>query len=263
MQTLEARPETLDLRTAADELGVHYQTAYKWVRSGRLGATKVRGRYEVDTSEVERVAVERAEPDPPPQRRPRGGYGELAGRAFRLLMAGDENGLRKLVTGLLDSAVPLRTVIGEVLVPCLVEVGEQWSAGRLDIATEHRCSVLVERCITENMPNPRGRRRGTAVVTAAEGDLHSLPTTMAAAALREDNWRVHHLGANMPTDETVEFCEREQPDLVVVAVTHPERLASAEEVAERLAVHGISTLIGSPGASLGDLVSRAREVNRP
>jgi hypothetical protein len=31
-------------------------------------------------------------------------------------------------------------------------------------------------------------------VSAVSGDRHSLPTTMAAVALRVANWQVHHLG---------------------------------------------------------------------
>jgi excisionase family DNA binding protein len=36
-----ARPETLTLHEAAERLGVHYMTAYRYVRHGQLFATKV------------------------------------------------------------------------------------------------------------------------------------------------------------------------------------------------------------------------------
>ena len=39
--------ERIDLQEAARRLGVHYQTAYRWVREGRLTAVRVRGRYEL------------------------------------------------------------------------------------------------------------------------------------------------------------------------------------------------------------------------
>ena len=40
-------PPLIELRDAAAELGVHYQTAYRWVRSGQLPATMVAGKYAV------------------------------------------------------------------------------------------------------------------------------------------------------------------------------------------------------------------------
>src|SRR3990170_3863777 len=41
MQRAPVTDETLSLRECADRLGVHYMTAYKYVRHGRLAATKV------------------------------------------------------------------------------------------------------------------------------------------------------------------------------------------------------------------------------
>lgn len=254
---------SVDLQHAAEKLGVHYQTAYKWVRSGRLPAARVNGRYEVSLEDIERLEAERARPSAPPVRRPRGGYDTLADRAFRMLVMGDEEGVRKLTSGLVDNGVPIGEVIEGVFVPSLVEVGEQWHAGRLDIATEHRCSAIVERVIGENMPNPRGRRRGTAVTAAPQGDLHSLPTTMATAALRDDNWRVQHLGANMPAAEIVRFCSRERPDLVVLTATAPDAAKSAASTAEELASIGIPTLVGGAGRTLTELVESAREARKP
>jgi excisionase family DNA binding protein len=50
----------MQLREAADALGVHYQTAYAWVRQGSLPARK-RGRgYEVETADVRALAARRS-----------------------------------------------------------------------------------------------------------------------------------------------------------------------------------------------------------
>jgi excisionase family DNA binding protein len=52
------------LKTAARRLGVHYQTAYRWVRSGQLVAVKVGAGYEISDAalarfEAQRTALER------------------------------------------------------------------------------------------------------------------------------------------------------------------------------------------------------------
>lgn len=53
------RQDTVNLKEAAHHLGVHYQTAYKWVRSGELVAVRVGGRYEVSTAAIERFEAAR------------------------------------------------------------------------------------------------------------------------------------------------------------------------------------------------------------
>ena len=50
----------MNLKTAALRLGVHYQTAYRWVRSGQLVAVKVGAGYEISEAAVARLQAQRA-----------------------------------------------------------------------------------------------------------------------------------------------------------------------------------------------------------
>jgi MerR family transcriptional regulator, light-induced transcriptional regulator len=250
--------ESLGLQEVAEQLGVHYQTAYRWVRSGRLPSALVGGRYEVTPAAVARFAAQRAEPRRPAPRTPRGGFGRLSGRMFRHLVAGDERDARRLVEGLTEDGVSITTVAQEVLTPALRRIGEEWSACRVTISEEHRASAIVERILGEHHPTPRGRRRGTAVVAALAGDRHSLPTAMAAAALRDDNWRVHHLGADVPGAELVRFSGAQPVDLVVLTVTAPAVRPAVNRVAAKLEAMGRHVLVGAAGARLDELQRSAR-----
>ena len=49
----------MNLKEAAHNLGVHYQTAYKWVRAGELVAVRVGGRYEVSPAAIQRFEAAR------------------------------------------------------------------------------------------------------------------------------------------------------------------------------------------------------------
>ena len=190
-----APPNPIDLQTAAERLGVHYQTAYQWVRSGRLRAQRIRGRYQLDPDDVERLARQRSEPTPRPTRRPRGGFENLAQRAYHALVDGDERSLRDLVDRLTSDGMPMTTITQEILAPAMRRIGTDWHDQVVTISDEHRASAIVDRILGDHYPNPRGRRRGTVVVAALSGERHALPTSMAALALREDSWRVQHLGA--------------------------------------------------------------------
>lgn len=252
------RDESIDLQSAAEQLGVHYQTAYKWVRSGRLPADLVEGRYVLDPGAVETLARRRARPAAPRSRRPRSGFAELSSQLFGYLIAGEESLARKLVSGLVADGVSVTTVMQEVLAPALTRIGDEWHAGRLTIWEEHRASATVERILGEHQPNPRGRRRGTAVVAALSGDRHGIPAAMAAAALREDNWHVHHLGADVPPDELLRFTDQTPVDLVVLTATMPQSVARADRVATRVRAKGLGALVGRPGGSLVELRDLAR-----
>ena len=78
------QPQTLSLQEAADALGVHYMTAYRYVRLGLLSATKEGASWKVPASEVDRLRTERLPAEP--GRRPSGRSLEpapWAGRACR------------------------------------------------------------------------------------------------------------------------------------------------------------------------------------
>ncbi|CAN5549760.1 hypothetical protein BH23ACT3_BH23ACT3_17710 [soil metagenome] len=247
-----------DLQTAADHLGVHYQTAYRWVRSGELAAALVHGRYLLDAHDVTAFAERRARPSAPRARRPWGGFEPLSEKMYEQLHAGDEKAARKLVDGLVSDGVALTTVMQDVLVPALRHIGTEWHAGRLTVWVEHQASAIVDRIIGSHHPTPRGRRRGTAVVAALSGDRHALPTSMAAAALREDNWRVHHLGAEMHGGEIVRFCDETPLDLAVLTLTAPEAEPVVNHTAAALESRGLRTLVGRPGRTLDELLELAR-----
>jgi MerR family transcriptional regulator, light-induced transcriptional regulator len=251
--------ETIDLQAAARQLGVHYQTAYKWVRSRELPAAMVMGSYSLDRDAVARFAERRARPVPPRTRRPRTGFAVLGRRMYGHLVAGEERQAARLISGLVGDGLSMTAVGRDVLVPALSDIGEEWRAGRLDISIEHRASAIVDRILGERYPNPRGRRRGVAVVAALSGDQHVLPTTLAAISLREDNWLVHHLGADLPPDELVRFCQQEDVDLVVLTVTVSKLHRSATRTAVQLEGLGLRALVGGPGRTLDELQRLARD----
>jgi excisionase family DNA binding protein len=250
--------EPLDLQAAADSLGVHYQTAYRWVRSGRLRARRVRGRYTVSRHDLDALVAGRSAPRRPPAPNP-ARMERAAQRVHDDLVSGDEAGVRALCRRLTEDGAPLIGLIEEVLAPALARIGQAWHDGELTISAEHRAAAIVERVLGDLAPNPRGRRRGTAVVAAVSGDRHVLPTVMAAVALRADHWTVHHLGADLPPAELVGFCAENDVDVAVLSVTNTKVAARAARTAVELRSIGVPAVVGAPGRSLSELLDRVRD----
>ncbi len=249
--------DRIDLQAAADQLGVHYQTAYRWVRSGKLRADLIGGQYLISRKELGAVDAGRRSPTPPPPPRPKR-IATSSSRMHEALVSGDESTARTIVRTLLSEGTPITGVVQQVIVPPLVRIGQAWRDGKLTIWVEHRASAIVERILGEIAPNPRGRRRGTVVVASVSGDHHSLPTSMAAVTLRADNWHVEHLGADMPPDELLEFCAEHDVDVAVISSTNPDTAELAAETAQRLQETGTPCVLGAPGRTLDDLVAGVR-----
>jgi excisionase family DNA binding protein len=247
----------VDLRQAAQELGVHYQTAYGWVRDGTLSARKLTRSYEVDRGAVDALLADRARPRRRGPTRVRD-WGAQVESLVSLLRAGDELGARAQLQRLdgVDSVT-----VGDCLIgPALHRIGLAWEAGELSVAEEHRAAAICERLLARRVAAQPGRPRGVAVVATPPREGHGLPALMAAAALRADHWRVNHLGVGVPPDDLVLLAAAVRADVAVLPVTMPDAAPAAERLAARLRKERIPTLVGRPGATLDELVESARAV---
>jgi excisionase family DNA binding protein len=249
----------MQLRDAAEALGVHYQTVYGWVRQGTLPARKTPRGYEVSEGDVGDLLARRAAGAEPPAEIQVRDWAAQASRLHAALVAGDEAKARHDF-GRLAAGVPLTELCDLVIAPALRRVGAEWAADELSIATEHRATAICERLIAARVHQPRGRPRGVAVTATPPGERHALPAMMAAACLREDHWQVHHLAADLPVDEVVSLAADTGASLVVLSTATPgaARLAAGEARGIRARLPAARVLTGRPG----DTLSRLRELAR-
>jgi methanogenic corrinoid protein MtbC1 len=225
-------------------------TVYRYIRTGRLPAARRGGTWRVAVLDVEAlsaagtVAVQRGS-----------GTARARSRLVMRLTAGDEAGAWDLVERGLSSGTGPEGVLVGLIGGSLEEIGAGWSKGELSVADEHRASAVAARLIGRLGARfqPRGRKRGTVVLAAAQGELHSLPVSMAANVLRWSGFAVQDLGADTPPEAVAETA-RLVPDLLAVAVasTSSHALASvpATVVAVRTSAPGVPVLLG--GGAIAD-----------
>lgn len=226
--------QSITLNEAAEKLGVHYMTAYRYVRTGRLDAVKVGGEWRVSESDLAAFVAAAAAP----AAKTSGGRNARVDYHQRLedrLLVGDENGAWSVIESALGSGTEPREIYLQVLAPALAHIGEEWAAGRVTVAEEHRASVVTQRIIGRLGPrfNRPGRKRGTVVIGAPQGDHHSVPSAMASDLLRGQGFSVIDLGANSPAQSFLDAL-RTVDDLVGAGIcaTHSDNDAAIEDTIE-------------------------------
>ncbi len=243
----------LTLHEAAELLGVHYMTAYRYVRLGVLPAVKVGGTWQVAAADVQafKVGVPAAVAGEAPARR----RAPWASRLEARLVAGDGRGAWGVVEAALAAGTELDEIYLDVIAPAMRSIGARWEAGELDIAVEHRASGIALRLLGRLGPRfaRRGRTRGTVLLGTPAGERHSLPVAMLADLLRGEGWEVSDIGADLPVESFVRAAV-EAPDLVAVgvSVTSEDNLEAAAEVLHALcaAVDHAHVVVG--GAAIAD-----------
>jgi excisionase family DNA binding protein len=249
-------PKLLSLQEAADELGVHYMTAYRYVRTGRLPAVKDGAQWWVRPAELSRFAAAQAKA--PPRRRG-GRRTDYASRLVEPLVHGDELGAWTIVQGALASGIGLDELYLTVLGPAMREIGDRWAAGRVSVAMEHSATAVMHRLIGRLGPGMRrrGRTKGTVVVGAPAGDMHALPVALFADLLRAQGISVIDLGANVPPTSFVEEV-RAADRLLGVAIT----VSSGDRHAVRKIVVAVRNATAAPIVlgGVGSSTKMARDV---
>ena len=116
------------------------------------------------------------------------------------------------------------TLLSEVVLPYLHELGERWLRGDASIAQEHFASSVVRGRL---LGLARGWGLGlgpTAVLACLPGEQHDLGLIAFGLALRSRGWRIVYLGSDSPIDTVEEVSRQLDPSLVVLTSVSSERV---------------------------------------
>jgi MerR family transcriptional regulator, light-induced transcriptional regulator len=135
----------------------------------------------------------------------------------------DEPRAQAIIDRLLAVAT-VDTLLGEVVLPYLRELGERWLRGDASVAQEHFASSVVRGRL---LGLARGWGLGlgpTAVLACLPGEQHDLGLIAFGLALRSRGWRIVYLGSDSPIETIDEASRQLDPSLVVLAAVSSERV---------------------------------------
>lgn len=201
--------------------------------------------------------------------------GLLEDEAARLLAAirdYDEPGAQAVLDESLG-AFGVETVLRELILPTLMQVGEDWEQGRLDVGQEHFASNLIRSRLLA-LARLWGRGGGPlALLACAPGERHDISLLAFGLVLHSYGWRILFLGASTPVPTVAKAAETTRPTLTVMTSFDPA-LLEAEEAALRRLAKTVPLVLSGPGAPEalcarlgvprldGDLVAAAKQVAR-
>lgn len=252
----------ITLQDAADQLGVHYMTVYRYVRTGRLEARKHDGQWWVRPDDLATLKNPAPAVTPRPEVQPRKRrWDRYIDRLVPRLIEGDEAGAWAVVESALTAGASPIEIHVDLLGPAMREVGHRWEAGTLTVGGEHRASAVTHRLVGRMSPRfaRRGRRRGTVVLAGAPGDIHALPVILLADVLRGAGFEVVDFGANTPSAD-VARAVTEYDGVVAVALSastggrEDELSAAIDDI--RTVTNGMPILLGGPAIADADVAAR-------
>jgi len=212
-------------------------------RVERMLAHLARG---ASAAEAARLAWERpvvAEP-------PTGGPVRLDQEVRRLrerLEAFDDAGAHAVLDELL-ATFALETVLRDVILPYLVELGERWRSGEVTVGQEHFASNLL-RARLLSLAQGWGQGAGPRVVLAAPpGEQHDLGLIVCGLVLSRQGLRVVFLGADSPIDTLITTVRTVRPALVLLSTVNTASFDAVRDALRELSAQ-VPLYLGAGGAS--------------
>lgn len=166
------------------------------------------------------------------------------------LAAFDEPRAQVVIDQLLAVAT-VDTVLTEVFLPLLRDLGERWARGEASIAQEHFASTVLR---GRMLGLARGWGRGVgplALLACLPGELHDLGLIAFGLALRSRGWRIAYLGTDTPLQTVQDAARSLAPALVVLTSVTDDRIRPVEAELRKLASEHRLALGGNAAADGG------------
>ncbi len=122
------------------------------------------------------------------------------------------------------------SLITDLIVPTLRDIGLGWEKGAVDVATEHLAThYLRQHLLAWMRTGPPPYAVSPIVLACAPGEWHEGGLLMFGALLRRRRWPIAYLGQSIPLAEVAKFVQETRPSAVVLTATTEEpALALAE-----------------------------------
>jgi MerR family transcriptional regulator, light-induced transcriptional regulator len=133
-----------------------------------------------------------------------------------------------LVLSEAHSLHPVESVMFDLISPALVQIGQMWHDGIINVTLEHFASSYIYGRLRSLLSISSNVKAAPAVIVAcAPTDQHELGPLMLAVALRRAGYRVYYVGANTPIADLFEMSSQLMPMALMIS-------ASTAQSAEKL-----------------------------
>lgn len=130
---------------------------------------------------------------------------------------------------------PFEHVLLDLIQPVMVEVGERWHRGEINVAAEHFTTEFVRRKLAGLLNVfENNAQRETIVVGCAPQELHDLGVMFASLFLVRRGWHVVYLGPQVPLADMLETVQKVRPQLVCLSASTLETAMNLLEVARAM-----------------------------
>ncbi|GGK80294.1 cobalamin B12-binding domain-containing protein [Ornithinimicrobium pekingense] len=168
---------------------------------------------------------------------------------FAALVTFDEAGAVRLLDHHREQE-GLGSLVGELVLPVMRQIGEGWERGEVSVAQEHLSTQLV-RSYLDALRRPPVTGGHQVWLACPPRELHDLPLLALALLLWDQGWEIRFFGANTPLHDLLRAVRISRPELVVISADDPRRMRAAAVPLDLIAAETTLVLGGRAAEAVG------------
>lgn len=146
------------------------------------------------------------------------------------------------------AVIPFEEAVQRIFLPLQRRVGELWHQRRVNIAVEHYVTKVIQQKLFSVMNQLPVNEFGPRVLIACpEGEHHEIGAQAVAYLAAARGCHVYYLGPNLPLSDLLTFCERVNPDLVLLSLTEEKSDVGAHQLLRELKLLSVRWRVGIGG----------------
>lgn len=123
----------------------------------------------------------------------------------------------------------------KILKPVMYKIGDDWSKGKISIATEHVASNVAQtlvRIIMDRIPNSAKKKK--VLICVPVGEEHHIGCDVLETYLSIKGFKVFNMGTSIPTESILSFIESNKPNAILLSITLEDNLAAGQRLVRRI-----------------------------
>lgn len=137
-------------------------------------------------------------------------------RLHEMVLRRDKRQLKPAIEQLLQDHEP-ESILNEILLPAMAEVGEKMATGELILPFVLQSAEVMQDALGILEPHLQSgdrKHKGSIILATVYGDIHDIGKNLVGSILKNQGYKVIDLGKQVPVEKIIQTVKDERPDAV-------------------------------------------------
>ncbi len=181
---------------------------------------------------------------------------QLGNQLFQAIVKGDRNNVLTYVETELSSGLEPKTVIDQILIPAINEVGRLYDVGKYFLPQLIGGAEAMKKAIDYLEPklslDHKAKSKGTIIIATVKGDIHDIGKNLVTLMLKNYGYKVIDLGKDVATERIIQTAKEEDADIIALSALMTTTMVEMKHVVRQAREQGLRAQIIIGGAVISE-----------